>query len=384
MKKEDIIAHLGDDYHRFEGAIVPPIFQNSLFVLSKDDNGKHLDWDGNEYTYTRMSNPTIELAEKKIAALEGGESAKCFSSGMAAITSSIMHFIEKDCHVIAVRSLYGGTREFFNRYLKKFGVEVTYVKGDNVQEFEDAIRPNTKLIYIESPSSFNFVIQDLEKIGEIAKSHRIGTVIDNTYATPIHQNPLEYGIDIVVHTASKYLSGHSDIVGGVAVGSKKIMSEMANSERSLLGANMDPHQAWLLTRGMRTLNVRLKQHAENAMKVAAYLEAHSKVKEVIYPGLKSYEYYDRAKKYLKGNNGLLSFIPYGNKDSIMKFVKELEYFQWGCSWGGFESLVMPIGVNMDDETLEMCDIPKNVVRLHVGLEDVDTLIEDLDRALKLL
>ena len=382
VKQEDIITHLGDDYHRFEGAIVPPIFQNSLFVMSKDEDSKHMDWDGNQYVYTRMSNPTIELAEKKIAALEGGESARCFSSGMAAISASIMHFVEKDCHVVAVRSLYSGAREVFNDYLKKFGVEVTYVKGDDAEEFEKAIRPNTKLIYLESPSTFTFVIQDLEKIAQIAKTHGIGTVIDNTYATPIHQNPLKYGIDIVVHTVSKYLSGHSDIVGGVAVGSKKIMQEMAAKERALLGGNMDPHQAWLLTRGMRTLTVRLKQHEENALKVAEYLEGHPKVKRVIYPGLKSFPQYEMAKKYLSGNNGLLSFIPDSSGENIMKFVKALEYFQWGCSWGGFESLVMPIGVGMDEETSKRNDTPINLVRLHIGLENVDTLIKDLDNAMK--
>ncbi|MHB0859445.1 MAG: trans-sulfuration enzyme family protein [Anaerolineae bacterium] len=383
LKQEDILTHLGDDYDRFLGAIVPPIFQNSLFVQPKDGRDNK-DCYGNNYAYTRGNNPTIEIAEQKVAALEGGEAARCFSSGMAAISSAILHWIEKDSHIITLKSIYGGTRAFLDSYLIKFGVEVTYLSGTDADEFEGAIRPNTKLIYLESPSSFIYSMQDLHKIAQIAKAHGIGTVIDNTYATPLHQNPICYGIDMVVHTASKYLGGHSDIVAGVAVGTDEAMRQIAANERMLLGANMDPHQAWLLIRGMRTLSIRLKQHELNAMKVAAFLESHPKVKKVFYPGLASHPQYELGKQQMSGYCGLMSIVPDGTKDGIMRFIRGLHYFQQGCSWGGFESLIIPIGVDMTDEELEKHDIPRNLVRIHVGIEHVDTLVEDLDSALKVL
>jgi len=377
-EKEDICTHLGDEYDRFEGAIVPPIFQNSLFVQPEGIMG-----DG-DYIYTRVSNPTTEVAEKKIAALEGGEAAKCFASGMAAITAGIMHFIEKDCHIITIKNVYGPTRKFFDNYLKKFGVEVTFVMGDDLEEIKSAIRPNTKLIYLESPSSFVFRMQDIEAIAGLAKEHDIRTIIDNTWATPIYQNPLSYGIDLVVHTASKYLGGHSDIVAGVAVGSQELISAIAAEERELFGGIMDPHQSWLLTRGLRTLMVRLRQHEANGLKVAHYLVGHSKVKRVYYPCLKEHPRHDLCQKYLSGGNGLLSFELDISDEKIIQFIKNLEYFQLGPSWGGFESLVVAPTLGMDQEELERLALPKGLVRIHVGLENVGTLINDLASALEKL
>ena len=286
--KEDICTHLGDDYEKFMGAIVPPIFQNSLFVQGTDGG----EYGENPYIYTRVSNPTTDVAERKIAALEGGEAAKCFASGMAAITAAVMSVIEKDCHIITIANVYGPTRTFFSTYLKKFGISVTFVKGETVEEFEAALQPNTRLIYLESPSSFVFRMQDLAGVAALAKARGITTVIDNTWATPMYQNPLEFGIDLVVHTASKYLGGHSDIVAGVVIGKSERMERIAKEERELFGGIMDPHQSWLLTRGLRTLPVRLKAHGESALKIAKFLENHDKVKRVYYPGLESHGQYD--------------------------------------------------------------------------------------------
>jgi cystathionine beta-lyase/cystathionine gamma-synthase len=380
MTKEDICAHLGDDYYRFMGAIVPPIFQNSLFVQPTEVNNI-VDQD---YVYTRINNPTTEIAEKKIAALEEGEDAKCFSSGMAAISSAIMYYICKDCHVICVENVYGPTRDFLENYLSKFGVETTFVQGDDIAQIERAIRKNTKLIFLESPSSFIYSMQDLEKVAKLAKAYGIGTIIDNTYSTPLFQNPIVFGIDMVVHTASKYLGGHSDIVAGAIVSTKEIMVKMAQTERALFGGNMDPHQAWLLIRGMRTLPVRIMKHQENAMKVAGFLESHSKINQVFYPGLKSHPQYELGKKQMSGYTGLLSFVPKGSTEDIIKFANNLRYFQNGCSWGGFESLVAKVGVGRSEEELKKMCIPNGLVRIHVGLENVDTLIEDLDRSLGLI
>ncbi len=375
IEKEDICTHLGDDYEKYMGAIVPPIFQNSLFVQPDGVMGN------GDFIYTRVSNPTTEVAEKKIAALQGGEAAKCFASGMAAITAGIMHFIEKDCHIITIANVYGPTRKFFDAYLKKFGVEITFVAGETVEEFEEAIRPNTKLIYLESPSSFVFRVQDLEGIARLAKAKGIATMIDNTWATPIYQNPLAYGIDLVVHTASKYLGGHSDIVAGVAIGSEALIASIAEEERELFGGVMDPHQSWLLTRGLRTLMVRLKEHGHNGLKVARYLEGHSKIKKVYYPGLESHPQYALCQKQMSGGNGLLSFELDASDKEIIEFIKNLEYFQLGPSWGGFESLIVAPTLGMTEQELERMMLPKGLVRIHVGLENVGTLINDLAQAL---
>lgn len=377
---EDICTHLGDEYAKYMGAIVPPIFQNSLFVRSTPENGI----DDAGYVYTRVSNPTIDLPERKIAAMEGAEAAACFSSGMGAISAAIMHYVKKDCHVILPRTIYGPTRVFLTEYLAdKFGVTHTFVHGSDLEEIRSAIRPETALIYLESPSSMLFQMQDIEEIASIAKAHGIHTIIDNTYATPLHQNPIAHGIDLVCHTASKYMGGHSDIVAGVIAGSKEDIEAICNNERSLMGACMDPHQAWLLTRGLRTMPIRLRQHGESGLKVAEYLEQHPCVKQVFYPGLDSHPQRDLVKKYLRGTNGLISFIYDGTAEQATKFVYALKVFQFGCSWGGFESLVVPSSVGMSEEDAAKVGLSPNIIRIHVGLENVDTLIADLEQAFEI-
>lgn len=376
-KPEDILAHEGDDYEKFMGAVVPPIFQNSLFVLPTTGNGipEH------PYVYTRTTNPTVEVVEKKLAALEHGGDALCFSSGMAAISSAIMHFVEKDCHVITVKSIYNPTRTLLKEYLpKKFGVETTFLSQKEAMHLEDYIKDNTKLIYLESPSTGIFSLQDLEYIGGLGKKYGVGTVIDNTYATPLYQQPLDYGIDISVHTASKYLGGHSDIIAGALISSSEICEEIRLSERANYGACMDPHQAWLMLRGMRTLKIRLEQHAKNALAVAKYLQGHPGVKQVFYPGLKEGPQKDLIEKQLKGFNGLLSFVVNGTAKQAEIFMDSLTCFLRGCSWGGFESLAAPFTVGTEEAYNNEIDCPANLIRLHVGIENADTLIADLEQA----
>lgn len=374
---EDILAHEGDDYAKFHGAVIPPIYQNSLFVLPTSGNGipEH------PYVYTRVSNPTVEVVEKKLAALEHGGDALCFSSGMAAISSAIMYFLEKDCHVIASKSIYGPTRTMLKDYFsRKFGVQTTFLSAEEMEHIEDYIQENTKLIYLESPSTAIFKLQDLEKIGKLAKERGIGTVIDNTCATSLYQQPLDYGIDISVHTASKYLGGHSDIVAGALIASKEICAKIRDEERALYGGCIDPHQAWLLLRGMRTMKVRLEQHAKNALVVANYLKNHPRVNEVFYPGLKEGPQKELIEKQVKGFNGLMSFTLKGTAEEAMKFIDSLQYFLRGCSWGGFESLVVPFTVGTTEEYNEMLECPANLIRLHVGLENPEMLIADLEQA----
>ena len=375
MRAEELCTHYSEDPSRFAGAVTPPIFQSSLFTECEGHEG---DREG-RYAYTRVSNPTTEIVENKVAALEQGEAAKCFSSGMGAISAAMMHYLKKDSHVVAVASIYGPAHRFLAEYMKRFGVEVTFVKGTDTEEIEGAIRENTDLIYLESPSTYLFLVQDLAKIAEVAKKHHAATVIDNTYCTPIFQKPLTFGIDMVVHSASKYLGGHSDIIGGVVIGRKEDIDQIAQSERELFGAVMSPFDSWLMLRGIRTLPVRMKQHMANAMEMAAYFQELPVVIEVIYPWWETHPQYELAKKQMTGASGLMSVVFDLPGEQIKRIVRELEFFHRGPSWGGFESLISPVGADLeqDNETMK-----KGLVRLHIGLEGADLLKEDFERAVK--
>ena len=375
MRAEEICTHYGEDPARFHGAVNTPIFQTSLFV----------DCEGNEgglegrYAYTRVSNPTTEVVEQKVAALEQGEAAKCFSSGMGAISAAMMHYIKEDSHVVATASIYGPSRRFLSEYMKRFGIKVTFVSGTDPEELEAAVCEQTDLIYLESPSTYLFLVQNLERIAEIAKKHHAATVIDNTYATPIFQKPLTMGIDMVVHSASKYLGGHSDIIGGVVVGRREDVEQMAQNERELFGAVMSPFDSWLMLRGIRTLPVRMRQHMKNALEMAAYFQELDIVKEVIYPCWDTHPQYELAKRQMTGASGLMSVVFDLPGEQIHRIVEALEFFYRGPSWGGYESLASPVGADLerDNETMK-----KGLVRLHIGLEGADLLKEDFERAVK--
>ncbi len=375
MRAEEICTHYGEDPARFHGAVNTPIFQTSLFV----------DCEGNEgglegrYAYTRVSNPTTEVVEQKVAALEQGEAAKCFSSGMGAISAAMMHYIKEDSHVVATASIYAPARRFLSEYMKRFGIKVTFVSGTDPEELEAAVCEQTDLIYLESPSTYLFLVQDLERIAEIAKKHHAATVIDNTYATPIFQKPLTMGIDMVVHSASKYLGGHSDIIGGVVVGRREDVEQMAQNERELFGAVMSPFDSWLMLRGIRTLPVRMRQHMKNALEMAAYFQELDIVKEVIYPCWNTHPQYELAKRQMPGASGLMSVVFDLPGEQIHRIVEALEFFYRGPSWGGYESLASPVGADLerDNETMK-----KGLVRLHIGLEGADLLKEDFERAVK--
>ncbi|WP_300366204.1 aminotransferase class I/II-fold pyridoxal phosphate-dependent enzyme [Brachyspira sp.] len=371
------------------GPVVPPIYQSSLFTFENWESiDKAFDDPFNNSIYTRGNNPSVALVEEKIALLAEGERAKLFASGMGAISSSILHYVNCGDHIISIKNVYGPANNFMNVYLKeKCNIETTFVEGKKIEDFENAIRENTKLIYLESPSSAVFSLQNIKQVVELAKKHNIKTIIDNTWATPIFQRPLEMGIDLEVHSCSKYFGGHSDIVAGVVIGKEEDIKSIFDSEHAFLGAKMSPFEAWLILRSLRTLKVRMMQHQENALAVAKYLNNHPKVKKVMYPGLENFDQYELAKEQMKGFSGLMGFvINSDNLEDIKKFFNSLKCFRIGVSWGGHESLIYAPAISylkeMPKEQFDAMGISLGVMRISIGLEDSNDLIEDLDEALK--
>lgn len=384
-EERNICTHLGDDYDRFWGAVVPPIYENSLFVFKKyEDLVQAFKSEKSYYLYTRGTNPTVEIVEKKLAALEHGESCKLFSSGMAAISSAISTFLKQGDHILFINNIYGPTLQYAN-YLKRFGVENSITYKTDISSIEKKVKKNTKIIYLESPATFTFKMLDIKEITEFAKSKGIITIMDNTWATPIFQKPLDFGIDISVHSCTKYIGGHSDVVAGAIISNKEIMDRIFYNEFQLKGGNIGPFEAWLLMRGIRTLPERMVKHQENAIKVANFLQSHKNVKKVNYPALKTSSDYNLGIKQLKGYSGLMSFEIKSDKyDDIKKVINSCKFFKIGASWGGYESLILSPNHGDNLENLKESNISPSLIRISVGLEDADSLINDLNNALNKL
>lgn len=388
---EELLAltHLGDDYDKYLNAVVPPIFLNSLHVYKTYEEYASVDVSREgEYVYGRSSNPTAHIAERKIAALEHGERALVFSSGMAAATSAIMATCKAGSHIICLRDVYQPVKRFLNGVcIPTLNMTVTYLTGLDLNELENAIRPETSLIILESPATFVFTVIDLKAVATIAKKHGVKTYIDNTYCTPLFQKPLDMGIDIVMHTLSKYLGGHSDIIGGVLVSKDAaLMEKILKETREWFGGVLGPMEAWLVIRGMRTLGARLEQHQKTAMAVAEFLEAHPKVKKVNYTGLRSHPQYELIEKQQTGHTGLMSFELNVAPELAIKFINALQLFGKGCSWGGFESLALCPLYKSTNEELEFLQLTESrgLIRLHCGLEGTENLIADLKQAFELI
>ncbi len=380
------LSHFGEERADFAGAVVPPIFQNSLFTYeSWDDISNAFDDRTNSFIYSRGNNPTVKIAQEKIARLAGGERALLFASGMAAITAAVMHCMQKDGHVIAVKNLYGPANNLLFNYLrKKMDLSVTFVPGRAVTDFEEAIRPNTQLIYLESPSSGVFSLQDLKAVATLAKKHGIKTLIDNSWATPIFQKPLALGIDLEVHSCSKYIGGHSDIVAGVVIGDTASLDSIFRNEYEWLGGRIAPMDAWLITRSLRTLPLRMKAHQKNAIAVASFLQNHPAVAQVNYPGLPSFDQYELGRQQMTGYSGLLSFrLRTTDLEQVKKFFNNLEVFKIGVSWGGHESLIYALAISyikeMTPEQFAQTGLAYGDMRISVGLEHVEDLIADLEQ-----
>lgn len=377
----EILHHLGE--RELPGnAVAPPIFQTSIFCFkSFDDFQAALADEANNYLYSRGNNPTVNLCERKIAALEHGERAKLVGSGCAAISCAILAQVKAGDHIVAVNDSYCWTRYMVTEYLERFGVSVTFVEGTKIEDFEDAIQENTKVIYLESPATFTFKLQNLKEVASLAKKHGIKTIIDNTWATPIFQNPIDYGIDIVVHSATKYLGGNSDLVAGVIVGSEEDITHIFNTEFLPLGPVPDPFMAWLIMRNMRTLHIRMPVHYKNALELAKYLESRDEVESVLYPFLESFPQYDLACEQMRGGSGLFSFrLKTRDREKVKKLTNSVKFFKRAVSWGGYESLIDPALVKYADD--EPCpDELVSLIRIHTGLEDVELLKKDIGQAL---
>ena len=388
LSLETLLMHFGEERSAYEGAVVPPLFQNSLFTFeSWEAIDAAFEDRTNHFIYSRGKNPTVLVAEQKLALLAGAEKAQLFPSGMGAISAAVLHCLNAGDHVIAIKNIYGPANNLLSNYLKqKMALTLTYVQGDRVEEFEAAIRDNTRLIYLESPSSAVFSLQDLAAVAALARSRNIRTVADNTWATPIFQPALSMGIDLEVHSCSKYIGGHSDLVAGVVMGKAQDIDAIATREYEWIGAKTAPFEAWLILRSLRTLPIRLRQHQENALKVARFLEGHPKVKVVRYPGLPSHPQYALGQKQMRGYTGLMSFqLATEDLDRIKMFFNSLQLFKIGVSWGGHESLVYAPAISylkeLSPEQFGAMGISLGDIRISVGLENADDLIHDLEAAL---
>jgi cystathionine beta-lyase/cystathionine gamma-synthase len=380
---ETQVARSAADLHKKNGPMSLPIYQTSTFEVT--DNDEQLRVTGSDSYYTRYGNPTNSVAEKTVAALEGVDAALTFSSGMGAITTTIMALLRGGDHIVAQRDVYGGTHKFLSQWLPKFGVETTFVDTTDYQQHEQAIRPNTKLLYVESPTNPSIRVVDLQRIASLAKQQGLISMIDSTFGTPINQRPAEYGLDLIMHSGTKYLGGHTDLICGVVAGRKELIERIL-ATRTTIGNCMDPHASWMLVRGMKTLAVRVARQNENALRVAEFLEQHSKVRQVHYPFLKSHAQHALALSQMSGGGGMVTFEVEGTGEDARRVSEALRLFTLAPSLGGVESLVcIPVltsHLSVPEEERRKMGVTEQMIRLSVGIESAHDLVADLENALK--
>jgi cystathionine beta-lyase/cystathionine gamma-synthase len=371
------------DLNRKNGPLSTPIYQTSTFEVT--DNDEQLRTTGSDHFYTRYGNPTNTVAEKTVAALEGVDAALTFSSGMGAITTTLMALLKSSDHVVAQRDIYGGVNKFLSQWLPKMGIETTFVDTTEYEQHARAIRPNTKLLYLESPTNPTLRVVDFKKVAELAKQKKLISMIDSTFGTPINQRPAEFGIDLIMHSGTKYLGGHSDLICGVVAGRQELIDKIWET-RTTLGNCMDPHASWALVRGMKTLAVRVVRQNENAQRVAVFLSEHAKVRRVHYPFLKSHPQYALAREQMKGGGGMVSFEVEGSGEDARRLSEAMRLFTLAPSLGGVESLVsIPVltsHLTVPPEERRRIGITEQLIRLSVGIENADDLIADLEHALE--
>ena len=381
-----ILNELGEIRSNYYNAVSPPVIRTSNFVFETVAEFRAAIQDEKEqHVYSRGNNPTVAILRQKMAALEETEDALIFGSGSGAISAAIMACVGKGDHVVCVKNPYSWTKSLLTHYLPRFGVEHTFVDGTDIEQIGSALQSNTKLLFLESPNTFTFELQDLSACAALARANGIRTIIDNSHASPIFQKPSRFGIDMIVHSASKYLNGHSDVVAGVLCGPRAMLEKIFYEEYMTLGAIISPADASLILRGLRTLPIRLSRVAETTKEVLAFLEEHPSVEQVLYPFSPNFSQYDLAKKQMLGCGGLLTIaLKASSIEQVDNFVDRLERFKLGASWGGHESLVIPMSALYNLPGRADPHLGWNILRFYIGLEDAEYLIKDLASALQFL
>lgn len=380
MRFQTQTIHCGVDKDSCYNSVITPLYQTSTFRF--EDIGKTKGYD-----YTRSGNPTRKALEENIAALEGGVGACAVATGMAAI-ATVLHLFHSGDHIICTHDCYGGTERILRTYKEQFGLEITYVDMSSVENVEAAFKSNTKALWIETPSNPLLNILDIRSLSSLAKSAGILTIVDNTFLSPYNQRPFTLGADIIVHSTTKYLNGHSDVVGGAVVTNNQALAERVQFLSNCLGQGASPFDCWLVLRGIKTLGPRMREHERNAQAVAEFLDSHPNVGKVYYPGLKNHPNHELAKRQQKGFGGMVSFEVNGSIEDVYTVLRSTRVFALAESLGGVESLLEhPFSMShasMDPTVREKAGINERVIRLSVGIEDVNDLIEDLDQALALV
>ncbi len=379
-------VHAGEDPKAHHGAISTPVFNASIFAFEDAESGAAIhNYEQPGYFYSRLGNPTTEALERAMCELEQGEAALAFASGMAAISAALFSLVKSGDHIVAPESLYITTNSLLNNLQEQFGVAVTYVDAAETHQYAEAIRPNTKILYLETPANPTLKITDIAAVAQIAKERNIKTVLDNTFATPFNQQPLSLGIDAVVHSATKYLGGHSDLTAGAVVGSTEIIERIEFHAARLFGGNIAPQVAWLVLRGIKTLALRMERHNENAFAVANMLASHPKIRTVYYPGLESHPQHTIARKQMRGFGGMIAF-DVGSVEAGRALMNNLRLCTLATSLGGVETIIqhsasMTNAKTPRDERLKS-GITDGLIRLSVGIERVADIIADLENALE--
>jgi cystathionine beta-lyase/cystathionine gamma-synthase len=383
MELSFILNELGEERENYFNAVSPPIIQSSNFTFNTVTDLRQAmadEFDTN--LYSRGQNPTLSILRKKLAALDGAGDALVFSSGIGAISVPLLSLLQTGDHIIAVENPYSWTIKLFKEFLPKFNITTTFIDGTDFNNFENAVKPQTRLIYLESPNTFSYELQDIKRVAAFARSQGIMTMIDNSYCSPIYQQPISMGIDLVAQSATKYIGGHSDVVAGVLTGSKELIRQIFDHEFMNLGPAISPHSAWLLLRGLRTLPLRLQRSFESTKVITQWLNNQEVVQQVIWPFSESFKQTELAHEQMQGCGGLFSFtLKNTSFQKIEAFCNHLQHILLAVSWGGHESLVLPSIASITEDEYMPTDERQQLIRMYVGLEDPQYLINDLQQAL---
>ena len=386
VKFDTVEVHAGEPRDTY-GSLIPPIYQTSTFYFASTDDAVEACGDYAEsFAYSRITNPSLDYMEQKLAALEHGKGAVSYASGMGAVAGALFAALKCGDHVIFTKAKYSGTEDITSDWLPRFGIEHDSFQADHLEELEPLIKPNTKVIYVETPANPTMVLVDLAEVAKIAHRHGAKVFVDNTFATPYNTNPLDLGVDVVIHSLTKYIGGHGDLLGGAVISNDtEFLRQCRLGTLMHFGAVMAPFTAFLVCRGMKTLGVRMRQHNENALKIARWLEADPRIETVRYPFLESNPQYDIAKKQMRGGGGMITFDVKGGLEAGKKFINSLKLCTLAVSLGDTETLVEQAAAMthtmIPKEVREAAGITDGMIRMSVGLEDADDIIADLDQAL---